>query len=434
MPTDQQIGDSIQRGVDWLIQQFDSKTYDLREGRNDGRVMHTGMDALAVYALLQCGQAINDPRLSDRGPLMKAVLERLKKLPVSEGIVDYTTYSRSLRATALGVLHRKEDHDVLAADTAWLMHNQRNGAYTYAKPHTGGRGLAWDNSNSQYGLLGVWSASESGFEVPMSYWMAVQKHWENCQSEDGGWDYFVRRDGRSTLTMTCAGVASLFVCHDWIDAPRSGASLGREPFAPSLRRGLEWLEMGDRSVNIDHVGYWGYALYGIERVGLASGFKYFGTHSWYPELCSDVIRRQGPGGYWGTDDDETNSIIDTSYALLFLSRGRHPILMNKLRFDGYWSNHPRDLANLSRYRRARNLRGRSTGRSCRSIAPGPTGLIRRCCTSPAMRRFRSPMPMWTTSAGTSIPAECSFSRQTATRPSSTHSQPNWPSGSFRNIA
>src|SRR5690348_16564627 len=64
LPSDQQIGQSIQRGVDWLIQQFDPATNDLHEGRNDGRVMHTGMDALAVYALLQCGQAINDPRLS----------------------------------------------------------------------------------------------------------------------------------------------------------------------------------------------------------------------------------------------------------------------------------------------------------------------------------------------------------------------------------
>jgi hypothetical protein len=61
--------------------------------------------------------------------------------------------------------------------------------------------------------------------------------------------------------------------------------------------------------------------------------------------------RQHEHGSWG-------DIVDTSYALLFLARGRHPILMNKLRFEkggatgeipGYWGNRPRDIANLARY-------------------------------------------------------------------------------------
>jgi hypothetical protein len=46
-----------------------------------------------------------------------------------------------------------------------------------------------------------------------------------------------------------------------------------------------------------------------------------------------------------TPDD----LVETSYSLLFLARGRHPILMNKLRFDGHWANRPRDVANLARF-------------------------------------------------------------------------------------
>jgi hypothetical protein len=68
-------------------------------------------------------------------------------------------------------------------------------------------------------------------------------------------------------------------------------------------------------------------------------------------MARGVIERQREDGGWG-------DIVDTSYALLFLARGRHPILMNKLRFEkggatgeipGYWGNRPRDAANLARY-------------------------------------------------------------------------------------
>ena len=34
---------------------------------------------------------------------------------------------------------------------------------------------------------------------------------------------------------------------------------------------------------------------------------------------------------------------------MFLASGRHPVFMNKLEFDGNWSNRPRDIANLARF-------------------------------------------------------------------------------------
>ncbi|HEV8608141.1 MAG TPA: DUF4159 domain-containing protein, partial [Tepidisphaeraceae bacterium] len=75
--------------------------------------------------------------------------------------------------------------------------------------------------------------------------------------------------------------------------------------------------------------------------------KYLGGHDWYKELAGAVVGKQWPNGAWGREDKGENAIIDTAYTLLFLARGRHPVMMNKLRFDGYWNNRARDLAHLT---------------------------------------------------------------------------------------
>lgn len=343
--TDEMIGAAITKGIDHLLERFDQRTYML-PGAEDRNSIAIGQDILCVYALMQCQQATNDPRLNPHEPTMRGLIEAMKSFDLNK--YSYETYSRGLRATALALYNRPEDRGILNADATVLVRGSNNGGYSY-QIH---RGIAprfqssfedqnWDNSNSQYGLLGVWAAAELGFEVPDAYWNIVKNHWTRCQTADGTWGYQKGMLREGTYSMTCAGLASMFVTHDYLDAPQFGVVVGRDPFTPPLERGLRWLETGDNSVNA--IGaYEGYSLYGLERVGLASGFKFFGNHEWYRELATRVIREQQPGGGWANN-------IEDAYHLLFLSRGRHPILMNKVRFDGYWANRPRDAANLARF-------------------------------------------------------------------------------------
>jgi hypothetical protein len=344
--TDEAIGQSIQRGVNFLIARFQDGQLHGGAIRNDS--YQTGLNALCVYALLQSSFAIKDERLNVKGPFVKQLIEKMKAMPADTGTV---TYARGIRATALALLARPEDKPALAKDVMYLLQSHVDGAYTYQAPPRGGsspgrRGFpgGWDNSNSQYGLLGVWSAAEIGAEVNSTYWAAVENHWTRCQLDDGSWDYagYGRNNGNGRISMSVAGVASLFVTHDYLDAPRIGGQVGRDPFSPALAKGLRHLENGDNSVNLDG----GYTLYGLERAGLASGFKFFGTHDWYRELAAGVIRNQEADGSWSAG---MQTEIDTAYHLLFLARGRHPILMNKLRYNGYWANRPRDVANLARF-------------------------------------------------------------------------------------
>lgn len=352
--TDEQIGQAIERGVAFLMSQFNGPV--LRQFERDSNSYNAGLDILCVYALLQAGQAINDRQLDPRGPFMKAALDALHDLPV-EG--SYQTYCRSLRATALAAAGRPQDRATLRADANWLVRAARNGAYTYnPKLEKSSDSGMFDNSNSQYGLLGAWSAAEVGIEVPATYWKQVESHWMETQHDSGEWGYTGANISQGRLSMTAAGLASLFVTHDYLDAPQFGTNVGRQPFSKSLARGLAWLEQGENCLAAPRQEQAGYTLYGLERVGLASGFKYFGRHDWYRELARWLVHHQGRNGSWGSSRDaglldvvsiSTVDLVETSFKLLFLSRGRHPVLMNKLRFEGCWANRPRDVANLARF-------------------------------------------------------------------------------------
>jgi len=342
--TDEQIGAAIRRGADLLLKQFGDAACLPGGGRSGTNEQYPGINALCVYALMQCGQALNDEKLSVRSPRIKSMLNVMRDMPTGE---TYETYIRGIRATALAVCNRAEDRAALREDVNWLINNSRHGAYSYTGRST--KVGSWDNSNSQYGLLGVWSGAEVGCEVPPTYWLQVQNHWFECQCAAGDWGY--SRAGRSgTLSMTVAGLASLFVTHDYLDAPLLGTAVGRDPFSKPLARGLAWLESRDNCIE---GAYGGYTLYGIERVGLASGFKYFGDHDWYRELAAHLLRTQRPEGSWGggrgIGPASRGDLTETAYCLLFLARGRHPVLMNKLRFDGCWANRPRDVSNLARF-------------------------------------------------------------------------------------
>ena len=259
------------------------------------------------------------------------------------------TYAVAVRANAWSLLRKPDTMPLLRKDTAWLIDAMnRDGGYTYTS--CGGQpGATWDNSNAQMALLGVWAASRRGVEVPLAYWQKAERYWIDQQQPDGGWGYRALPGAARTRTygsMTAAGLASLYICFDNLHARdfiRCAAARERPP----IRNALAWLARrfaADENPNkgVEWYYYW---LYAAARVGLASGHKHFGAHDWYAEGRRELLARQGPDGSWGYGD----RIAETSFALMFLARGRHPVLMNKLRYPGKWNARPRDAANLARW-------------------------------------------------------------------------------------
>ena len=109
-----------------------------------------------------------------------------------------------------------------------------------------------------------------------------------------------------------------------------------------------------------------YYLYGLERAGRLTARRKIGEYDWYREGASYLVQAIGTvvsrSSWKGGGHAEDNEDIATSLALLFLSKGRWPVLMAKVQYrlalparaglrgkDIDWNRHRNDVNNLTIY-------------------------------------------------------------------------------------
>ena len=341
--SDEAVERAIARGTRYLwSKQRRDGSWETRDVH--GRMSWTvGPTAICTYALLESGVRPGDPRMA-------------RALAFLEKTRTETTYCVAFRALAYGAALR---HDVrfrepLQKDVSRLVYAcARGGGHGYVCP-SGGKapmpeGDRTDQSTSQYGLLGVWAGALHYLEVPANYWQINLDYWRRHQKADGGWSYSTQRKDAPSVTMTLAGLASVYVCYDNLYAARFLDCRGNITF-PAAEKGMKWIErrIADVYRQKDHLYY---GLYGVERVGLATGRKYLGRNDWYKQGAAWLVRHQEKNGAWqkpgGGHSGGPGTM--TAYALLFLLRGRRPVLFNRLEYSGDWNNRPRALANLTRW-------------------------------------------------------------------------------------
>lgn len=346
--SDEQVLHGIGGGINYLLQRLDDynkkiqKLPDTSRGNPDLADGEIGRLMLMTYTLLYVGQDIGDQRLHFRTDRMKIALDvvlRWEGRNTTGGFSSRDTYSSALQALALAQLPATAEVK-LAMDrvaTRLAAGGLKDGGYSYHL--VGNDSEPWDHSNSQYGLLGTWAATDWGIAIPTTYWKSTDDFWRLGQNADGGWGY--RKGGPTTFPMTCAGVASLLVCDEFLNrTPRL-----EPPADPAKERGIAALTAGFKPDATDF-----YALYGLERVSLAGGMKYLGKTNWYRAAAVNVLNQQNEdGAFTGGSYYEADPLVDTCYCLLFLTRGRAPVLMNKLQYPGTWNARPRDSANVHAY-------------------------------------------------------------------------------------
>lgn len=327
------VRDSIKKGVAFLKKKQNS------QGTWEGLVlkladMDGGSTALVVLALLNCGEKPEEPYVKKAIDYL-ATLEPKKTYVVGLQNMVFLEAPRQ-RGKYLPLIQRNAD---------WLIANAigyKNGAGTLQGWSYPGNEVA-DNSNTQYALLGLYAAKQAGAKIDDNHWKAIQDYYKRTQAQAGFWQYRngsnpqIKGGDSPSFTMSVAGVCGLFIAGMGLDRspqqldPATGIAANCGVYAENeaIARGLNWITARfsfEQGMSV------GYNVYGIERLGRLSGQRFIGQYDWYREGCIYVLRHQRADGHFalgGVATFDSSDLLSTAFSLLFLSKGRTPVLISK---------------------------------------------------------------------------------------------------------
>jgi|GEM_PF-2425022 len=298
--TDPEILAAIDNGVAWL------KTQQQSDGSFvvDGRYSY-GSTALALLAFLHGGLTEDDP----------VVAKGFTCLSNYNGNINewyWSTYSVALAIMSYQATGNKEKYRTRVESLTNQLVNMyygSNGLFSYG-----------DMSNSQYGYIALYAASQWGIAIPDHIKTQGLSRMTSGQNQDGGWNYDCWSYGGSYGSMTSAGLVITRI-------------LGLTSQDTLPRNAIEWLNNHyTMSTNPGYGGYHYYYLYGLERaMSIPTPIKLIGGHDWYKDGAAVLLSQQQSSGYWV---DTSGPIIDTSFALLFLERAVPEVSTADLLVDG----------------------------------------------------------------------------------------------------
>lgn len=200
-----------------------------------------------------------------------------------------------------------------------------------------------DNSNTQFGLIGLWVAARHGVPADDAFALLEARFLTTQNAANGGWAYSGR--GESTPAMTCAGLLGLAVGAsrraELTTAPAKAAPAGEasnDPFdAPPAKKagdpnvqprqrlavtaGLTYLGRVVKGTPVDRInslvglGDEYYTLWSVERVAMAYGLDTLGDTDWHAWGCNWLLPKQQADGSW---KGQYSADVSTAFALLFL--------------------------------------------------------------------------------------------------------------------
>jgi hypothetical protein len=333
------VNRAIERGKRFLIQQEGGKGHweGILEPLAD---QEGGQTALVTLALLTSGVKPDEP-------VMQRALTYLRRLEPKK------TYVVGLTTMALAEARKPEDLLRIQKNVDWLLQTAIR---------RGGQLQGWsypmnpipDASNTQFALLGLYAGKTAGAKIPDSIWKDIRNLYTSIQRSDGPtsgfWQYDYSRPvgghlSGPSFTMTVAGVCGLLIAEMGLNESRQeldietgiAARCGVYETNGPIQKGMNWVASHFSFEAAPGLKTVFYNVYGIERLGRLSGQRFIGRYDWYREGCEFLIRTQDANGRWHRPDKLADRIevLATSFALLFLSKGKTPILITKLAYGDF---------------------------------------------------------------------------------------------------
>lgn len=201
-----------------------------------------------------------------------------------------------------------------------------------------------DNSNTQFGILGVWIARRHGVPCDRALAWIDLRFRKSQDPETGGWGYTGPPPSGASPSMTCAGLLGLAIGAGGRAQLRTAPNLnnvGKVPATidlardPQLKAGLtclgQYLARETKGIFDDDApperrrkrkNFFGgqgladdlYFLWSLERVAVVYGLTTIGKVDWYAWGAEALVHSQGRDGSWGHYGGD----VGTCFALLFL--------------------------------------------------------------------------------------------------------------------
>ena len=358
---EREVNAAIDKGVEWIWKQFNEK-----EGHWGAHYQFTtGPTALALLTVLKGTLERKDPRLRRALDwLLAQGLKHVYEVAISIMAVEafYSPKDPGDRFKPGEVADPDIARRIEPAHAKWVSEAvgflessiTSNTMWSYPDANNA---LNRDFSNTQYGVLGLFSGARCGAVLDASIYQRLLSTYLRAQQQKGprvelalldanpepgrtqakqvaearGWMYREDPSEPPYESMTSGGISSLVILDSLMRRMGTGKydRTDQQKTKAAIRDGWAWLHQnwsvkGNAPHGRDWYYYW---LYGLERCGMLSGVAWIGERDWYYEGAQMLISNQAADGWWAHGGGAW--FHDICFAVLFLKRATVKVASGK---------------------------------------------------------------------------------------------------------